>query len=55
MQNFKVVEKNNPLAVHLLTWSKERGEKWINEMGDSEMFTDKTLTKDSFIVIENKK
>lgn len=54
MQNYKVVEKNNHLAVHCLTWSKERGELWIEKYGNSGMFTDKTLTKDSFEVIENK-
>ena len=37
----KVVEKNNPNAVHCYTWSKD---------GDSGMFTDKTLGKDSFVV-----
>lgn len=55
MAKFKVVEKKDNHAVHLLTWSKERGERWIERYGDSGMFTDKTLTKDSFEVIENKK
>jgi len=50
---FKVVEKDNHLAVHCLTWSRERGEQWIEKYGDSKMFTNKKLTKDSFIVIEN--
>lgn len=50
--NFKVVEKNDNYAVHCLTWSKERGEEWIEKYGNSEMFTDKTLNKDSFEVIE---
>jgi len=48
---YKVVEKNNPLAVHCITWSKERGEQWIKQYGDSKMFTDKTLNKSSFVVI----
>lgn len=52
MSNFKVVEKDNKLAVHCHTWSKERAEQWIERYGDSKMFTDKTLTKQSFIVIE---
>ena len=54
MDKYKVVEKANPLALHCLTWSKERGEAWIEKYGDSKMFTDKTLTKDSFVVVENK-
>lgn len=54
MNKYKVVEKNNHLAVHLITWSKERGEQWIEKYGDSGIFTDKTLTRDSFEVIENK-
>ena len=48
----KVVEKHNHNAVHLLTWSKSRGEEWIETYGDSKMFMDKSLTKDSFEVIE---
>lgn len=54
MSNFKVVEKNNTLAVHCLTWSKERAEHWIERYGDSKMFMDKTLTKESFVVVEVK-
>ena len=48
---YKVVEKKNQFAVHCITWSKERGEQWINQYGDSKMFTDKTLNRNSFIVI----
>lgn len=51
MNTHKVVEKNNHNAVHLLTWSEKRGKEWIEKYGDSKMFTDKTLTKDSFEVI----
>ena len=51
---FKVVEKNDHNAVHCLTWSRERGQHWIERYGDSKMFDDKTLTKESFIVVENK-
>ena len=54
MERYKVVEKKNPYAVHCLTWSRERGKQWIDKYGDSKMFTDKTLTKDSFQVVENK-
>lgn len=53
MDNFIVVEKENHNAVHLITWSKERGEKWIKEMGNSGMFMDKTLNEKSFEVIPN--
>ena len=51
MSDYKVVEKNNKNAVHCLTWSKERALYWIERYGDSKMFTDKTLTKESFIVL----
>ena len=54
MSAFKVVEKNNHNAVHIYTWSKERGLEWIEKHGDSKRFTDKTLTKDSFEVIQVK-
>lgn len=53
MSKFKVVEKDNPNALHAITYSKERGNQWIEKYGDSGMFTDKSLTKDSFIVVEN--
>lgn len=51
MNSWKVVEKSNNLAVHLLTWSKQRGLDWIKQYGDSKMFMDKSLTKDSFEVL----
>jgi hypothetical protein len=50
MAEYKVVEKNNPLALHLLTYSIEAGNRWIQIYGDSKMFMDKSLTKESFIV-----
>lgn len=53
MARFKVVEKDNIHALHLLTWSYERGLLWIEKYGNSGMFTDKTLTKESFVVLEN--
>jgi len=55
MGNFKVVEKENNNAIHCITWSKERGLKWIEKYGNSRTFDDKTLTKESFEVIEVKK
>lgn len=47
---FKVVEKQNHNAVHLITWSRKRGEQWIKENGNKGWFTDKTLTAESFEV-----
>lgn len=52
MSKWVVVEKEDYNAVHLYTWSKERALEWIEEYGDSKMFTDKTLTKDSFTVVQ---
>jgi len=52
---YQVIEKNNPLAIHCITWSLERGLYWIEKYGNSGMFTDKTLTKNSFKVVERKK
>ncbi|MCJ8292910.1 MAG: hypothetical protein MJK15_00755 [Colwellia sp.] len=49
---FKVVEKNNHLAVHCITYSRARGEHWIETTGNSKIFMDKTLTAESFEVIE---
>lgn len=49
---YKVVEKENHNVIHCYTWSEDRGEQWIEKYGDSKMFTDKTLTKDSFEVIQ---
>jgi len=49
---YHVIEKDNPLAIHCITWSEQRGKEWIERYGDSNMFMDKTLTKDSFIVIK---
>ena len=52
MSEWRVVEKANPNAVHCVTWSLERGLEWIEKYGDSGMFTNKTLNKDSFTVIK---
>lgn len=54
MSDFIVREKANPLAIHCITWSMERGLEWIEKYGNSGMFTDKTLTRDSFEVVEKK-
>lgn len=43
-----VYQTKNPLAVHVHTWSEERCLYWIEKYGDSNMFVDKTLTKESF-------
>lgn len=51
---FKVVEKNNALAVHCITWSRERAQEWIERYGDSGIFADKTLRRDSFCIVECK-
>lgn len=52
---YKVTEKNKPQAIHLITWSKERGLAWIEKYGDSKIFMDKTLTKKSFKVVKDTK
>lgn len=53
MSKFKVVEKDDHNAVHAYFDQEERALAWIEKYGDSEMFTDKTLTKDSFEVLEH--
>ena len=52
MNTHKVVEKNNINALHCLTYSLERAKQWIEKYGDSNMFMDKTLTKESFKIVE---
>jgi len=52
MNKWKVVEKTNHNAVHCLTWSYQRGLEWIEKYGNSGMFTDKTLSKNSFEVVK---
>ncbi len=53
---FKVVEKENPCAVHAICPSREWAEHWLNEEAPiycaSGYFMGKTLTPDSFIVIK---
>lgn len=51
MSDYKIVERDNPLVVHALTWSEERARYWIERYGDSGIFTDKTLSKTSFIIV----
>jgi len=52
MREYRVVEKADNFAVHCVTWSKERGDMWIERYGNSNMFMDKTLNKESFEVIK---
>lgn len=53
---FKVVEKKNHLAVHAHCSCIERAEQWIKEKAPiycaKGYFMDKTLTPDSFIIVE---
>ena len=55
---FKVVEKQNPLAVHAICDTLERAQFWINnkapEYAAKGYFMDKTLTADSFTIKETK-
>jgi hypothetical protein len=51
---FKVVEKNNPLAVHCICDTLERAQYWISVLAPLYVsrgyFMDKTLTADSFTI-----
>lgn len=53
---FKIVEKKNPLAVHGLFDSRARAERHLKEVIPGYvargLFMDKTLTADSFEVVE---
>lgn len=53
---FKVIEKSNPLAVHAVCDSRERAQYWIDvkapEYCERGYFSDKTLTPDSFTILE---
>lgn len=55
---YKIVEKNNPLAVHCYCDTLDRAEHWINikapEYCQKGYFMDKTLTPDSFTIKEAK-
>lgn len=56
---FHVIEKSNPLALHLIADKREQAEHWINtkapEYCARGFFDDKTLTPDSFTIKEFKK
>lgn len=47
MGDYRVAEKSNPLAIHCLTWSYERGVYWIENVNLNFMMN-KTLTRESF-------
>lgn len=54
--SFKVVEKNNPLAVHALCDTRESAERWIKDVaqwfeGGRKPFDNKALTPHSFTII----
>jgi len=57
MERFKIVEKNNPLAVHGLFYTRERAETHLRDVIPlycaRGYFMDKTLTPDSFEIKEN--
>lgn len=56
---YKVIKKLNPLAVHALCDSLERAQHWINVLAPEYVrkgyFMDKTLTADSFTIVETTK
>lgn len=59
MENdWKIVEKKNPLAVHALCHSRESAQRWIDVNAPlycaRGYFVDKTLTPDSFTIREPK-
>jgi hypothetical protein len=53
---FKVIEKNNPLAVHCICDTLERAQHWIDvnapEYCKKGYFMDKTLTPESFTIVK---
>lgn len=53
---YKIVEKSNPLAVHCLCDSLERAQHWVDvkavEYCLKGYFMDKTLTSESFMIVE---
>jgi len=55
---FKVIEKQNPLAVHAICDSRERAQFWIDTKAPEYVakgyFMNKTLTADSFTIKESK-
>ncbi len=57
MAGYKIIEKENPLAVHGLFDSKERADRHLRDVIPEYVkrgfFMDKTLTAESFKVVEN--
>lgn len=53
---FKIVEKNNNLAVHCVFDSLERAKHWLYVKApfyvDNGFFMDKTLGADSFVIVQ---
>jgi hypothetical protein len=56
---FKIIEKDNPLAVHAICDTLERAQRWIDVDAviacNRGYFMDKTLTPDSFTIVETKR
>ena len=56
MAKYKIVEKNNPLAIHGLFDSKDRAEYHLTNniptYVEKGYFTDKTLTIKDFIIVK---
>ena len=54
--SYKIVEKKNPLAVHVICDTEERAKAWIQEKSpvycSKGYFIDKTLTPDSFMIVK---
>jgi hypothetical protein len=55
---FKIIEKYNPLAVHAHCDTLESAQRWIREDAvegcERGYFMNKTLTPDSFTIVETK-
>ena len=53
---FKIIEKDNPLAVHCICDSIERARYWLTVLAPLYVtrgyFSDKSLTADSFMIVE---
>jgi hypothetical protein len=58
MPEYKIVEKDNPLAVHALCDTRERAEYYLKHTAPDYVaqgyYMDKTLTADSFIIQETR-
>lgn len=57
MDRWKIVERDNPLAVHGYFTSRETAERHLREVipvyCERGYFTDKALVPESFVVVEN--